>query len=157
MRGTVVDDVDRILMSSEKIKILADIGNPTYKQLEKVTELANLPGTPFENANNRFKYQRALFKVCEPLVDLSLKEGIEGALALLLERGALLIGSFYKYPENQVVRVVSKRLDMADGTFGVGMSDLRLPEDITRFKRLHIQEDCIAQEIRLEGSCMLYH
>ena len=84
----------------------------------------------------------------------SWREGINDTLGLLLERGALLIGAFYNYPHDYIARVVAKRLDYENGEFGLGLSNLVLPKDERRFKKLHIQEDCVATGDSIGGTIL---
>jgi hypothetical protein len=141
----------RITKSNHQIKILSAENSKIKYAMLKVTRLANLPKEPYKDPKKRFQYQESLSKVCQPMVDEIYKEGTEGALALLMERGAILIGAFYNFPVQQIARVVAKRLDKADGTFGLGLSDLRLPPHMERFTKLHIQEDCIASGDSIGG------
>lgn len=134
----------RIIKSNSQVQLLAP-GRPEIKlALRKITELANLSGEGYKKTKNRFLYQKALNEVCQPMVAEIYEEGISKTLGLIIERGALLIGAFYNFPKKQLARIAAKRLDKTDGTFGLGLSNLSLPSDIKKFKRFHIQEDCIA-------------
>lgn len=151
VRGQSLPSDLRITESTPEIQIVGSEDADIREALAEVTRLANLPGKPYEDEEKRYLYQKALAKVCKPMVAKIHKEGIDKVLGLLIERGALLIGAFYDFPEDQVARVLAKRLDKADDTLGLGLSDLRLPPNVERFTKLHIQEDCIATGDTISG------
>lgn len=144
IRSKTIPLNDRINNSSEQIEILCTDDSSLRYALEQVTMLANVNGAPYENDEKRFQYQQALSKVCKPMVESIYARGIDNTLGVLMERGALLIGGYFDFPYENIARIVAKRLDKRDGTFGLGLSNLRLPRDISKFNKLHIQEDCIA-------------
>lgn len=146
---------ERIKKSSKNFRVLAyeypKIVTPATKAIIK---LANLPNQPYKNNKNRFLYQKALSEIYWLMVQESAQEGINETLGLLLERGALLIGAFYNYPHEHLARIVAKRLDYKNDEFGLGLSNLILPEDVKRFNVLHIQEDCIATGDSIAGTVL---
>jgi hypothetical protein len=151
VRGQSLPSNLRINESTPEIQIVGSEAADIKRALAEVTRLANLPTEPYEDEEKRYLYQKALARVCKPMVDKIHKEGIDKVLGMLIERGALLIGAFYDFPEDQVARVLAKRLDKADDTLGLGLSDLRLPPNMERFTKLHIQEDCIATGDTISG------
>jgi len=122
--------------------------------VKTITRLANLSNQPCKDGKKRFVYQKALAQIFSIMAQESWREGINDTLGLLLERGALLIGAFYNYPHDYIARVVAKRLDYENGEFGLGLSNLVLPKDERRFKRLHIQEDCVATGDSIGGTIL---
>lgn len=123
--------------------------------LKIITRLANpIEAQKYKNSENRFLYQQALGKICCIMAQESWKEGIDDTLGFLMERGALLTGAFYNYPCDYIARIVAKRLDYENGQFGLGLSNLILPKNVKRFKKLHIQEDCIATGDSIAGAVL---
>lgn len=142
----------RIKKSTNHLRILAyERPGLILPALRTITRLANLPGKPYEDAKKRFTYQQAIGKINWLMAQEAWKEGINKKLGLLLERGSLLTGAFYNYPQDHLARVVAKRLDFEDGQFSLGLSDLVLPKNWKRFNKLHIQEDCIATGDSIAG------
>lgn len=144
VRSKTIPSKDRIKKSSDQIEILSLADPSLQSSLTQVTKLANEKGIPYEDDQKRYLYQKALGTICRPMVTSIQAEGVANTLGMLMERGALLIGGYFDFPDDHISRIVAKRLDKSDGTFGLGLSDLRLPKDISKFKKLHIQEDCIA-------------
>lgn len=145
----------RMTKSTKDFRVLAFEKPEVFKPaLKTITELANLPGKPYRDPQKRFLYQEALGKVYSMLVQESWQAGIKETLGFLLERGSLLVGAFYNYPPGHLARIVAKRLDYASGAFGLGLSYLRLPKNIKRFKKLHIQEDCVATGDSIAGTIL---
>lgn len=122
--------------------------------IKTIIKLANLPYQAYRNSKSRFLYQKSLAKIYRPMVQESRQRRINNTLALLLERGALLIGAFYHYPHDCLARIIAKRLDYKNGEFGLGLSNLILPKGLKRFKVLHIQEDCIATGNSIAGTVL---
>lgn len=122
--------------------------------LKTITKLANLSGRSFKDNKKRFLYQQALGKICHLMAQESWKEGINNTLGLILERGALLTGAFYNYPHDYLLRLIAKRLDYENGEFGLGLSNFVPPKNIKRFRKLHIQEDCIASGDSIAGTIL---
>ena len=147
----------RCLKSLERFRILAyEYPRVVGQAMEKITRLANpLEAQKHKKSENRFQYQKALGEVCSIMAQEAWREGIDGTLGFLMERGALLTGAFYNYPSDYVARIVAKRLDYENGEFGLGLSDFRPPRNLKRFRKLHIQEDCIATGDSIAGSILV--
>lgn len=141
--------------STKKFRVLSyESPKKIIPSVETITRLANMQGKPYKDAKKRFKYQEALAKIYSIMIQEAWQEGINDTLGLLLERGALLIGALYNYPADHLARIVAKRLDYEEGQFGLGLSDLRLPQNVKSFKKLHLQEDCIATGDSIAGTIL---
>lgn len=142
-------------ISTKKLQVLAlnqpKVFNPI---LNTITKLANLKNNSFKNNKKRFIYQEALSKICGSFAKESWQNGINNTLALILERGAILTGAFYNYPREYQARIIAKRLDYENGKFGLGLSNLKLPKNLKKFNKLHIQEDCIATGDSIGGTVL---
>lgn len=117
-----------------------------------ITQLANSSHFS-KDPKKRILYQKSLTEIFR-LMRASLTEGFASAAVLLLERGAILVNSFYQSKKDRLIRIVAKRLDYKNGKFGLGLADLRLPKNIKKFKKLHIQEDCIATGDSIAGTLL---
>lgn len=141
--------------STKNFRVLAyEYPKIVIPAIKTITRLANLPNQPYQNNKTRFLYQKALAKIYGIMAQESWREGINDTLGFLLERGSLLIGAFYNYPHDYIGRLVAKRLDYESGQFGLGLSNLILPEDVKRFNVLHIQEDCVATGDSIGGTIL---
>lgn len=117
-----------------------------------ITQLANSSHFS-KDPKKRILYQKSLAEIFR-LMRASLTEDFASAAVLVLERGAILVNSFYNSKRNNLIRVIAKRLDYDNGNFGLGLANLRLPDDIKKFKKLHIQEDCIATGDSIGGTIL---
>jgi len=125
-------------------------GNKSFeKNFKVITRLANLSGKPYEDDDKRFKYQENLSKICLPMVNQNTK----GKLALIIERGAVLIASFFNFPKNQLILVRAKRIK-SNNSLGLELSNFRIPKDCKKYNQLVILEDCIATGDTIFG-CIL--
>ena len=140
-RNKTVPTSNRISNSSSQITIWGNKKKEIRKCSKEITRLANIEGNPYEQAESRFEYQKNLYCICRPMVEEASEKGYEDTMVLLLERGAILIGAFYDSPKDQIARVVAKRLDRADGSFGLGLSNMRFPESKKNYRKLYIHLD----------------
>ena len=118
-----------------------------------ITQLANSPSDFSKNSEKRLLYQKSLAEIFK-LMKKNLPAEFANSAVLVLERGAILINSFYNSKKNNLIRVIAKRLDYKDGKLGLGLANLSLSKNIKKFKRIHVQEDCIATGDSIGGALL---
>jgi hypothetical protein len=145
LKNKLVPKEKRWTKSSSIVKILSsEKPRPVNTALDKITEIANSEQV---TAEKRFKYQIALASIFKFFG----KPTPSGSIGFILERGGILIESFYNYPHKKLGRIIAKRLEFKNGDFGLGLSDLKMPNKNKNIKHLHILEDCIASGDSLVG------
>lgn len=159
MNDCITIDFGTIFNNLKNSSVPADkqIPNTDLKLIRlgnEITELANLDGRPFEDPQLRYKYQNNLAMLCQPLVEKYKKYTDDKTLNVVIERGAILINSFFPVNHKNLLRVTGKRIKN-NSDLGVKFSNFTMPENLNKYHKLSIQEDCIATGDTIAGLILM--
>jgi len=117
---------------------------------QKITQLANLPAISCQDPQLSYQYQKYLYQLCRPLIAKYREYNDKQVLNVVIKRGAILINAYFPINKNQVLSVIGKRVKNQN-FLGVRFSDWQMPKNISQYKILSIQEDCIATGDTIAG------
>jgi len=123
---------------------------------KEISKLANLDGNSYEDYELRFNYQSYLYKLCRPLIDKYKQYSDDKTLNVVIERGAILINSFFPTNNKNLFRITGKRIK-DDSNLGVKFSNFIFPKNLKKYTKLSIQEDCIATGDTIAGLIKFLH